>query len=156
MPAFVPAVLFAATAVLIFVFALQPAIEIHEGYLKTRNRQIPWSQIRRLDRTGWISPLVLNMTLLDNQRLLLIYPGDLDSSNSLLRHLRRYCREALIDGVPYRQFWGEALTAPPERRQLPSPRYPLLRPEDEAEVERMFQRLKAVGHIEPKSSADEK
>jgi hypothetical protein len=99
---------------------------------------------------------VVHVTLLDDQRFLLIYPGDLDSANSLLRHLRRYSREALIDGVPYRQFWGEALATAPERKQLPSPKYQLLRPEDEAEVERMFQRLKTVGHIDPKKSADEK
>jgi hypothetical protein len=42
-----------------------------------------------------------------------------------------------------------------DRRQLPSPRYQLLRPEDEAEVERLFQRLKTVGHLDPKAS-DEK
>jgi len=27
----------------------------------------------------------------------------------LLRHLRRYSRDALIDGIPYRQYWGEVL-----------------------------------------------
>ncbi len=93
---------------------------------------IPWNQIRRLDRTGWVSPLVVHVTLIDDQRILLIYPGDLDSANGLLRHLRRYSREALIDGIPYRQFWGEALNAAPERKQLPSPSYQLLRSEDEA------------------------
>ena len=153
--AFVPAFLFLVSAVLILGVAFQPPIEIHEAHLKMRSRTIPWSQIRRLDRTGWISPLVLHITLLDNTRLLMIYPGDLESANSLLRHLRRYSRESLIDGVPYRQFWGEALGPTPERRQLPSPKYQLLRPEDEAEVERMFQRLKTVGHIDPKS-VDEK
>lgn len=156
MPAFIPAVLFLATAVLILFVALQPAIEIHESHLRVRRRNLPWSQIRRLDSTGWVSPLVMHITLLSNERILMIYPGDLDSSNSLLRHMRRHAREALIDGVPYRQFWGEALSAGPERRQLPSPKYQLLRPEDEAEVELMFQRLKTVGHIDPKSSADEK
>jgi Protein of unknown function (DUF3093) len=155
-PAFLPAALFVASAAIVLFIAFQPAIEIHEGHLKINKRMIPWNQIRRLDRTGWVSPLVLHVTLLDDERLLLIYPGDLDSANSLLRHLRRYSREALIDGIPYRQFWGEALNAVPERKQLPSPKYQLLRPEDEAEVERMFQRLKTVGHIDPKKSSDEK
>ena len=86
----------------------------------------------------------------------MIYPGDLDSANSLLRHIRRYAREALIDGIPHRQFWGEALPPGPERRQLASPRYQLLRQEDEAEVERLFRQLKAVGHLDPKKSGDEK
>ncbi len=155
-PAFIPAVLFLLTAALVLFIAFQPPIEIHETHLKVNKKIVAWNQIRRLDRTGWVSPLVVHVTLLDDRKILLIYPGDLDSANSLLRHLRRYSREALIDGVPYRQFWGGALNAAPERKQLPSPRYPLLRPEDEAEVERMFQRLKAVGHIDPKNSSDEK
>jgi hypothetical protein len=37
----------------------------------------------------------------------------------------------------------------------PPPRYPLLRPEDEDEVEKMFQKLKSVGRIDGRSS-DEK
>ncbi len=87
------------------------------------------------------------MTLADQQRILLVHAGDLDSSTSLLRHLRRYSREALLDGIPYRQFWGEA----PTPKNLP-PRYPLLRPEDEEEVERLFQRLKSVGRLDQRGS----
>lgn len=155
-PAFLPAALFLISAVLVLYIAFQPAIEIHETHLKINKRIVPWMQIRRLDRTGWISPLVLHITLADDQRILLIYPGDLDSANSLLRQMRRHSREALIDGVPHRQFWGEALTAGPERRQLPSPKYQLLRPEDEEEVERLFRQLKTVGHFDPNKSADEK
>jgi len=85
-----------------------------------------------------------------------IYPGDLESCKSLLRTLRRLCRDALIDGIPYRQYWGEMLSSPTERRQLPSPRYRVLLPEDEMEIERLYQRLKAVGHLDPKSTSDEK
>jgi hypothetical protein len=155
-PAFIPAILFLLSAALVLAIAFQPPIEIHDAHLRIRRRIIPWNPVRRLDRTGWISPLVMHITLLDNERILLIYPGDLDSATSLLRHLRRYSREALIDGVPYKQFWGEAITPAPERRQLPSPKYQLLRPEDETEVEMMFQRLKTVGHIDPKKSSDEK
>ena len=112
--------------------------------------------IRRLDRTGWISPLIIRVTLFDDSRLLLVYPGDLDNCNSLLRHLRRLSRDALIDGIPYRQYWGEVLVNGGERKQLPPPRYRLLRPEDEAEVERLYQRLKTVGNLDQKNSTDEK
>ncbi len=34
-------------------------------------------------------------------------------------------------------------------------RYPLLRPEDEAEVEKLYRRLKAVGSLDSKNSPDE-
>jgi hypothetical protein len=155
-PAFIPAVLFLVSAGLLFAMAFRPAIEIHEGYLSVGKRVIPWMDIRRLDRTGWVSPLIVQITLFDDSKVALIYPGDLDSCNSLLRHLRRLSRDALIDGIPYRQYWGEVLTPAAEKKQVPPPRYRLLRPEDEAEVERLYQRLKTVGNLDQKNSTDEK
>jgi hypothetical protein len=155
-PAFIPAVLFLLTAGCILFLALQPRIEIYEDHLAIGKRVIPWVEIRRLDRADWVTPLVVRLTLDDDRHMLVIYLGDLDSINSLLRHLRRSARQALIDGIPYREFWGETLAASSERRQLPSPKYHLLRPDDEAEVERLYQRLKTVGHLDPKKSADEK
>src|ERR1041385_320829 len=154
--AFVPATLFFVTAIFLFAMALRPAIEIHEGYLAIGRRIVPWMDIRRLDRTGWISPLIVRITLFDDSRMILVYPGDLDSCNSLLRHMRRLSRDALIDGIPYRQYWGEVLAPANERKQNALPRYRILRPEDEAEVERLYQRLKAVGNLDQKNSTDEK
>jgi hypothetical protein len=148
---------FGLTAVAILALVLRPSIEIHETHLQVGRRAIPWTEVRRLDQTGWNVPLVLQLTLERAGTLLLIYPGDLDSSGSLLRHLRRYSRHALLDGVPYREFWGEpagsavgssGASSGTARKQLPAPRYPVLRPEDEAEVERLFQRLKTAGHLD--------
>ncbi len=153
---FIPAALFTLIAAALFVMALRPAVEVHEGYLSIGRRIIPWMDIRRLDRTGWVSPLIVSVTLFDDSRILLIYPGDLDSCNSLLRHLRRLSRDAMIDGIPYRQYWGEVLANGGERKQSPAPRYRVLRPEDEAEVERLYQRLKTVGNLDQKKSTDEK
>jgi hypothetical protein len=155
-PAFIPGAIFTLFSAALLGLYFGPAIEIHETHLKLGRSNILWRHIRRLDRTGWVSPLALHLTLEDGRRVLVIYPGDPESANSLLRQMRRCSREALIDGIPYRQFWGEVLPAAPPRKQLPAPKYPLLRPEDEAEVERLFQRLKAVGHFDAKSSADEK
>jgi hypothetical protein len=154
-PGFFFAVPFLISSTLLLVMAVRPAIEIHEEHLAVGNRHVLWMDVRRLDRTGWISPLIVRMTLFDDSRVLLVYPGDLDSCNNLLRNLRRLSRDALIDGVPYRQYWGEALNPGPERRQLPAPRYRLLRPEDEADVEKLYQRLKTVGHLDQKNSTDE-
>ena len=155
-PAFIPAVLFFLSSVLLFLMAFRPAIEIHEDYLAVGKRIVAWMDIRRLDRTGWISPLIVRVTLFDDSRMTLIYPGDLDSCNSLLRHLRRLSRDALIDGIPYRQYWGEVLLSGNDAKQLAGPRYRILRPEDEAEVERLYQRLKTVGNLDQKNSTDEK
>jgi len=153
---FVTSALAGLTAILLFLMAFRPGIETHEGYLAIGKRIIPWMDIRRLDRTGWNSPLIVRITLFDDSRLVLVYPGDLDACNSLLRHLRRYSRDALIDGIPYRQYWGEVLSTSSERKQTPPPRYRILRPEDEAEVERLYQRLKTVGNLDQKNSTDEK
>jgi hypothetical protein len=153
-PSVVPAALFALSGIALFYLATRPAIEIHEHWLRIGNEMIPWQDVRRLDRTRWTSPLILYLTLIDDRRLQLIYPGDSDSSNSLLRFLRRNSREALIDGVPYRQFWGEVLPPSKERRAsaMSSPKYRIVRPEEEEEIERMLQRLKTVGNIDSKSS----
>ena len=141
------AALFAIPAAGLLLLAFRPALEIHDSHLRVGRRDIPWSRIRRLDSTGWNVPLLVYLTLDDDRRVALLHPGDLDSSASLLRHLRRSAREALLDGIPYRQFWGEPPAAAANPRVAPL-RYPLLRPEDEAEVERMFRRLKSVGHLE--------
>ena len=73
----------------------------------------------------------------------------------LLRTLRQLARDAFIDGIPYRQYWGEVLSSN-EPKQVSMPRYRVLRPEDEEEVERLYFLLKTVGHIDPRNSGDER
>ena len=133
-----------ASAILLLLMALAPAVEIYDSHVRFGSVSIPWAQIRRLDRSMLV-PLVVRVTLLDKSQVTLFYAGDPESTNNLLRQLRRLSREALIDGVPYRQFWGETA---PERKQLPPPRYPLLLPDDEAEIEQMFQQLKTAGRLD--------
>jgi hypothetical protein len=43
-----------------------------------------------------------------------------------------------------------------EAKQLSAPRYRVLRPEDEEEVERLYFLLKTVGHIDPRNSGDDR
>ncbi len=156
MPALIAAGLFVLSSALLLTLALRPTIEVQDAYLSIGKNCIPWMDIRRIDRTGWLSPLIVRLTLYDDTRVTLIYPGDLESCKSLLRTLRRMAHDALIDGIPYRQYWGEVLAPAAERKQLSSPRYRLLLPEDEAEVERLYQLLKTVGHLDPKNTGDEK
>ena len=164
-PSWIAAVLFASSALALAAVTIRPAIEIYETHLGIGRRVIPWREIRRVDQTGWNTPLVVILTLQDGQRIHLLHSGDPDSSISLLRHIRRFSRGALLDGIPYREFWGE-LTASDRRVEQPANklpaepsddtatplRYPVLRSEDEEEVERLFQRLKSVGHLESKNS----
>lgn len=161
----VAAGLFGVTSLALMALLWQPGIEIHETHLQLGRRIIPWRDIRRLDQTGWIAPLAVILTLPGDRRVFLIYAGDLDSSGSLLRHLRRYSRNALLDGIPYRQAWGELEKTPepakpaergavPERQAAPQVHRPLLRPEEEEEIERMFQRLKSVGRLDQRDQRD--
>lgn len=143
-----------ASGVLLLWLACRPPIEISAEALRIGRRTIPWKNIRRVDRTGWMSPLVVHLILSSGERLLLIYPGSLESAGGLLRQLRQSAREALIDGIPHRQFWGET-QEPATQQALPSPRYQVLRPDDEAEVERLYLLLKTVGHLDPKNSPEE-
>jgi hypothetical protein len=154
-PAILGAALLLASAGFLLFLGLRPPIDVRGQHLVVGRRAIPWADIRRVDCTGWRSPLVVCLTLSDSSRVLLIYPADRDSANGLLRRIRRSARVALIDGRPYREFWGEAVSAAEDAKPLPSPYYPLLRPEDEADVERLYQRLRTVGRLDPKNSADE-
>jgi hypothetical protein len=154
-PAAIIGVFFLLLSGLLLFLRLRPVIELRQDHLMAGNRAIPWTEIRRVDRTRWRMPLVVRLTLAGDERILVIYPGDADSAHSLLRHIRRSARMALIDGRPYREFWGEAAPAIQERRQLSSPRYRLLRPEDEDEVERLYQKLRSVGRLDSRSSTDE-
>ena len=149
-------ILLGLTALFTLLLALRPTIEIHGTHLRVGKRVIFWNEIRRLDRIAvmnrepWLAPLLLRLTLagpqgLGEEELMLFHPGDMDSCVSLLRHIYRYSKTALLDGVAYHQFWGEqAPVAPPV--DLPRPR--LLLPEDEDEVERLFQKLKVAGRLD--------
>jgi hypothetical protein len=152
--ALVPAVLLLASSVALLFLFLRPAVEIHGSHLAVGDRRYSWNQIRVLDHSGWVAPLVVTVGLQDKSSFLLIFPGDLESATMLLRELRRHAENAMIDGVPHREYWRmeEAVQEDSGNRaaQLDAdkPRYPLLSPGDEEEVERLYQRLKTVGHLD--------
>lgn len=149
-----PAILFFITAAALFYFYRRPVIEVHPSHLAIGNERFPWNQIRQVNHTGWFAPLVLYLTTQDGRRLMLQYPGDLESATFLLREIRQMSQMALIDGVPHREFWRMENAAPEEQ---PAPasatratrhRYPILAPGEEEEIERLYQRLKTVGHLD--------
>jgi Protein of unknown function (DUF3093) len=154
-PSWMAAGLFTASAIALALVALRPVLEIYETHLSIGRRKIPWGEIRRVDQTGWNAPLAVYLTLESGERILVLYPGDLDGCGSLLRHIRRFSRSALLDGTPYRQFWGEPLAAAAKNSRETIQKYPVLPPEEEEEIERMLQRLRTVGHLDSRSS-DEK
>ncbi|MEQ1947850.1 MAG: hypothetical protein ABL995_11710 [Bryobacteraceae bacterium] len=165
-PSWIPAGLFLLSTIGLAIITIRPVIEIHDTHIALGRRVIPWNDVRAVDQTSWAMPLIMHLTLVDGQRILVLYPGDHDGSKSLCRHIQRLSRRAFIQGVPYRQFWGEPAAAEREAKERdakdheakmhePAPtRYPVLRREDEEEVERMFQRLKSTGKVDARSSEE--
>ena len=149
--ALIPTFLFLLTAGSLIALALRPHIKVFDSHFEIGKRIIPWQDVRRVDRTGWISPLAVRLTFFDDETMLLVYPGEVDCCKHLLRTFRQMSTSALIDGIPYRQYWGEIL-GPGESKQMTPQRFRVLRPEDEEEVERLYFLLKTVGHIDPAGS----
>lgn len=151
------AILAAALSGVLLALARRPAIEIHPRHLRIGTRSFSWAEIQSLDRVHNLPfPLIIVFTLTTGARFLMIYPGEPAECRALMAHLRRSAHESLIDGLPNDDYWQDSpqpplLEAVAERRQLPGPRYPLLSEADEAEVERLYQRLKTVGYLDPKS-----
>ena len=152
--ALIPAVLFVASSLVLCYLGTRPAIEVDDRQLRMGSRGFSWGEVVRIDSTAWISPLMLRICLRDGRRIRLIYPGDIESSGRLLRQMRRAARQALIDGLSYSQYWGEVLPGSSQPRPQDPPRYRLLRPEDESEVEEMYQRLRTVGRLDHHQSQD--
>jgi hypothetical protein len=152
--------------------ALQPEVVVYDTHLAIGRRTIPWTEITGVDHLNWTVPLVVRLTLLHGEHRTVLYPGDHGHGTRLLDHLRRMARNAVLDGIPYEEFWAASVAATsldsdaqaltlaisraneptaPELGQPDSAKaaaFPLLSPEDEREVELLYQRLKSVGHID--------
>jgi len=153
----IPAGLFLGAALLFAYLGTRPAIVIYESHLAIGKERIAWNLIKRVDRTGWVSPLIMILEFEGGERRMLIHAGTVTTSKRLTQQLFRHAREASIDGLPYNEFWRIPVVNGPKAGKMNKPaKYPLLTPEDEAEVEEMFRRLKTVGHLDPISSPDEK
>jgi hypothetical protein len=154
LPAVVPATLFFITALLLLWLNFRPVIEVTERGISVGNRSIPWSSIMRIETTGWLTPLVLRLTTEGGKKIVLIYPGDLESSSRLRQIVSTCAPHALLDGQPQRR--RQATISVRDSRNERLERYPLLTAEDEAEVERMYQRLREVGNLDSQSSSEDK
>ncbi len=138
----------ALSGLIAVAMGLIPGVEVGDTHLAQRRTRIPWTdiyQVRRLATT----PLIMRLTLATREETLVIHCGSRVARESLLHDIRLMSRGAVIDGVSYREFWGLGAEEPakPKLRL-----YPLLLADDEAEVERMFQQLKSVGHLDPNNS----
>ena len=155
--AFLPATLFIVSAALLGYLGTRPPIEIGDLSLRIGSATLPWKDIERVDTTSWNSPLVLHLTLSGGSKRRLVYPGDVLSADRLLRQIRRLARAAAIDGVARPAPVHETAPIRADEHSLDSPRMRLLRPEDEAEVLRLYRELNSSGrHGSAISGADER
>ncbi len=160
--AFIPALLCIFTAAAIFWLAARPPIRLGETQFNVGERCVAWREVREINRSrfnnaGFISPLILHMKLTNGRSRLLVYPGEADRVERLLKMLRKHSHLASFDGVPYRDYWMWNDPAGEEDRPaLPPASVPpvhLFSREDEEEIERLYQKLKTVGRLDSRTSS---
>ncbi len=152
--AFIPAALFVGSSAALFYLATRPAIEVNRSGIKIGPRSFRWRDVERIEPTAWASPLVLRIWLQDGRWIRLIYPGDTDAIESLLEQMERLTRRATVDDLAGAHHADEVISLSSPSEQFPSRRSKLLRAEDEAEVERLYQRLKTAGHLDKSPRED--
>lgn len=151
--AFIPGVLCAITSAGLFWLAAQPAIEVTEEQFQIGKRVIAWREVREVNRSRFLSPLVIKLRLTNSRRKILIFPGEPDRIERLMFLLRKHSQFATFDGVAYRDYWtwlslsggqGDTSTLDQPVR--------MLSPDDEDEIERLYQKLKSVGRLDGRST----
>lgn len=147
--ALIPGGLCAATSVLLFWLALRPRIRIAEGQLNIGERAIAWREIREINSTRFVSPLVVRLRLTNSRRKVLLYPGTPERIARLLFRLRKLSTSATFDGVAYRDYWTwSAIRELSGDESVGSP-VRMVSHDDEEEIERMYQKLRGVGPLDP-------
>ena len=90
--------------------------------------------------------------LTNSRQKVLVYPGEPEQVQRLLIELRRNSQLATFDGVTYRDYWTWCtLNSPQGHNPLLEQPVRMFSAEDEAEVERLYQKLKAVGRLDARS-----
>lgn len=150
--ALIPALAFAGGATALFWLAARPPIRIGETQFNVGERAIAWREIREINRSRFVSPLVLRLRLTNSRQKVLIYPGEPEQVQRLLIQLRRNSQLATFDGVTYRDYWTWCtLNSPQGYDPLVEQPVRMFSAADEAEVERLYQKLKAVGRLDART-----
>ncbi|HEY7306721.1 MAG TPA: hypothetical protein VH601_21535 [Bryobacteraceae bacterium] len=151
--AFIPGVLCAITSAGLFWLAARPAIEVGEDQFNIGDRAIAWREVREVNRSRFLSPLVIKLKLTNSRRKVVIFPGEPDRIERLMFQLRKNSQFATFDGVAYRDYWtwvslsgarGDTSTLDQPVRMLSS--------DDEEEIERLYQKLKSVGRLDSRGT----
>lgn len=146
---FIPGVLCALTAGLLFWLNARPVIRVAENQFTIGERAIAWREVREINTSRFKSPLVLCLKLTNSRRKLLIFPGEPARIAHLTALLRKNAQLATFDGVAYRDFWTWASLSglPGDAPVLDQP-VKMVTSEEEDEIERMFQTLRTAGRLD--------
>lgn len=151
--AFIPGVLCALTSAGLFWLASRPPIEVGDTQFQIGERVIAWREVREINRSRFLSPLVIKLKLTNSRRKLLVFPGEPARIERLMFQLRRNSQFATFDGVAYRDYWtwlslsgarGDTSTLDQPVRMLSA--------EEEEEIERLYQKLKSVGRLDSRGT----
>lgn len=153
--AFIPAFLCAVTAGVVFWLASRPSIRVSDTQFNVGERTIAWREVREINGSRLVSPLVLRIKLTNARKRLVVFPGEPERIARLMYQLRKNSYLATFDGVAYRDYWTwSSMTA--LRGDSPTLEQPvrMLSPEEEEEIERMYQKLKTVGRLDTRSDKE--
>lgn len=146
--AFIPAGLLALSAVLLFWLVSRPAVAVFPSQLNVGKRAIAWQEIRAINQR-MASPLVLKLRLTNNRGYVLVFPGEQERMVKLAAHIRNRSFLATFDGIPYQDYhlWSNLSDAEVEELGLERP-MAMISSEEGQEIERLYQKLKSVGHLD--------
>jgi Protein of unknown function (DUF3093) len=153
----IPGAICAVSALVLLWLSSRPLIRVGETQFNIGERSIAWREVKEMNRVRLLSPLILRITLTNSRKKLLIYPGELGRVEQLVHLLRKNSHLATFDGVAYRDYWTwSSMTGihgqnqPGQTASKPLLEQPvrMLTSEEEDEIERMFQKLKAVGSLD--------
>ncbi|MBV9760646.1 MAG: hypothetical protein JO340_08780 [Acidobacteriaceae bacterium] len=150
--AFIPGALCAMTSGLLFWLWKRPPIRLGETQFNIGERAIAWREVREINHSRFVSPLILNIKLTNSRHKVMIYPGEPERIEKLMWHLRKNSYMATFDGVSHRDYWAWAAVAQ-ARGENPPAEQPvrMVSSDEEDEIERMYQRLKTVGRLDTRS-----
>jgi hypothetical protein len=150
--AFIPGFLCAVTAASLFWLASRPSIRIGEMQFNVGDRAIAWREVREINSSRFVSPLILKIKLTNSRNKLLVFPGEPERIARLMFQLRKNSHLATFDGVAHRDYWTWTALAG-ARGDSAALEHPvrMLSTDDEEEVERLYQKLKSVGRLDART-----
>ncbi len=152
--AFIPGFLCAVTAAALCWLAHRPAVRVSETQFNIGERAVAWREVREINSSRFLSPLILKIKLTNSRHAMLIYPGEPERIEQLLFQLRRSSHLATFDGVAHRDYWTwQSMNGARSENPVLEQPVRMLSADDESEIERLYQKLKTVGRLDSRGES---